>query len=335
MPDYEVEKKIFREPVEFENNGNRLYGMIHHPSSKDSTKPGVVLLSSGLKNRIGYGRLYVSLADFLAGHGYPVMRYDYHGCGDSDGHLSLTNLYHEMHADINGFIQTGLFANDTIKAIDLMKKKTNSKKFVTCGFCGGSNTSLYTSIKSEDIITIILGNLPVALDSTLVREQNKDKIDIWSLNFNYTSYLKKLTQLKAWLRFLSFKSDYKYIFKIYLTKFRQICSKHTTNSNNIEPVGKKFIFNHDLLEKLSFYFDSGRNAYFLFAENDQITVDYETYFEPNYGKKILEKYKNQWEKTVFKDSNHSYTNIEWRNQLFDKILTCINKETEILNVSDD
>ncbi len=79
----DMARRTYREPVVFESNGNRLYGMIHHPSSKDIKNPAVILLSAGLKNRIGYGNLYVSLADYLADQGYPVLRYDYHGCGDS------------------------------------------------------------------------------------------------------------------------------------------------------------------------------------------------------------------------------------------------------------
>jgi len=77
---------------------------------------------------------------------------------------------------------------------------------------------------------------------------------------------------------------------------------------------------------LTSYYDSGRNSYFIFAANDPISLDFETYFQNKAGKNLLTKYERQWEKIVIKDSNHSFTNFEWRVQLFNNILTCIKKE---------
>ncbi len=326
--------KIEREPVSFTSDGNRLYGMIHFPQIEDNSEVAIILLSAGLKNRIGYGRIYVALADYLATRGYPVMRYDYHGCGDSGGRLSPTGAYHEQHADINGFIQRGLFTEDTLQAIDMAKAKTGCTRFVLCGLCGGSNSSLYTALKSPEVMSTILINFPTALDSSLVRQQNQGKMDAWQLKFLYEAYLRKAFSPRSWLRLLAFKSDYKAIIQVLRTFTSRLRPKGKSNSaSEKNQVAEAFNFNDDLLDKLSAYFESSRSAYLLFAENDPITVDFETYFEPDHGRGILEKYKGRWEKTVFKDSNHSYTNWEWREQLFAKVLSCIQREAKLIKRS--
>ena len=323
----DVHKKIEREPIDFENDGNRLYGMIHHPVENTADRPAIILLSAGLKNRIGYGRLYVSLADFLAEQGFLTLRYDYHGCGDSDGRLSPTGAYHELHADINGFIQTGLFAGDTLKAIEFLKTKTKCRDIVLCGLCGGSNSALYTGVKSKDVLSIIMINFPVALDSSVAREQNKDKMSLWWTKFLIEAYSKKIFSPKAWWRFITLKSDYKSISRVFRSKIIG-----TNNGPKVKSVdggdsnSKGFNFNDDIISRLTTYFESGRNTCFLFAENDPITTDFETFFEPDLGKDTLDNYKDQWDKAVFKDCNHSYTNPEWREQLYTKILKCLKKE---------
>ncbi|MEE9442372.1 MAG: hypothetical protein V3V99_06860 [candidate division Zixibacteria bacterium] len=318
-------RKIKREVIRFKSGDNHLNGMIHLPDENNRRELGAVLCSAGLKNRIGYGRINVIIADFLAGHGYPVMRFDYHGCGDSQGHLSPTGEVNELHADINGFIQTGLFSNDALNAIEALKEKSGCKKFILTGLCGGSNTSLYTAVKSEEVISIFLLNLPVALDSNLARQERAGEMSEWHLKFMYESYLKKVFSPRAWLRILSFKSDFRGIAQIVKSKFSGGKSTNSAGPSNEE---KKFNFNDDLLAKFDEYFTSGRKAYFVFAENDPLKNEFEKYFENDKGAQILEKYRESYFKKVIKDSNHSFTEWNWRKQLFEELLRCIKQETK-------
>jgi pimeloyl-ACP methyl ester carboxylesterase len=282
--------------------------------------------SAGLKNRIGYGRINVIMADFLAGHGYPVMRFDYHGCGDSQGHLSPTGEANELHADINGFIQTGLFTGDALNAIEVLKERAGCKSFILSGLCGGSNTSLYTAVKSDEVVSVILLNLPVALDSNLARQERAGEMSEWHLKFMYESYLKKIFSPRAWLRLLSFKSDFSAIGKVLKSKFSKGNSSNSSESSNEE---KKFNFNDDLLVQFEKYFKSGRKAYFVFADNDPLKNEFETYFENDKGAHLLDKYRENYYKKVIKDSNHSFTEWNWREQLFEEVLRCINQESKV------
>ncbi|MCP4633952.1 MAG: hypothetical protein GY855_13590 [candidate division Zixibacteria bacterium] len=313
---------IKRYTIDFISGENTIYGMIHSPETDKFNSTGILLLSAGLKNRTGYAKIYVKLADYLASKGYHVMRFDYHGCGDSDGKLSLTGAYQELHADINGFIQTGLFAQDALKAMDVLKREAGCRKFVLSGLCGGSNTAVYTAVQSEEVESVILLNLPVALDSELAREKQKGSMDIFKVQFLYEAYMKKIFSPKAWIRFLGLKSDYKSILQMFKTKLKQ-APKTESNDNDSTAMVDNFSFNKDLLGTLDKYFSSGRKAYLFFSENDQLRAEYEKYFEALYGKELLGKYSGQYVKTVIQNSNHSFTHPEWREELFTSFLKCL------------
>ena len=101
--------------VSFPNlNGQKLFGTLHLPDAGAPQKPCVVLLSPGVKMRVGPGRLYVPLTEALTGLGHPVLRFDFFGLGDSEGELSETML-----ADIYNHIEVGRYVDDTLAALAL------------------------------------------------------------------------------------------------------------------------------------------------------------------------------------------------------------------------
>jgi hypothetical protein len=66
--------------VSFPNaNGLTLFGTLHRGATVDPSLPAVVLLSPGVKMRVGPGRLYVPLTDMLTAQGYTVLRFDSSG----------------------------------------------------------------------------------------------------------------------------------------------------------------------------------------------------------------------------------------------------------------
>lgn len=70
-----------RRPLTFDCQGATLAGVLH-PAAGDI---GVVIVSGGVQTRAGSHRGFVALADRLAAAGYPTLRFDRRGVGDSDG----------------------------------------------------------------------------------------------------------------------------------------------------------------------------------------------------------------------------------------------------------
>ena len=89
-------------PVTFDCAGQRLYGLVHH--SHPGGRTGVLIVTGGPQYRVGSHRQFVLLARRLAGAGYPVMRFDYRGMGDSEGQLvAFDQAEEDIRASIDRF----------------------------------------------------------------------------------------------------------------------------------------------------------------------------------------------------------------------------------------
>ena len=70
----------------FENNGSRLFGVLHTPIDETLKKPFGWVFCSPFGEERGFSqRLMVEWARVLCQEGYCVLRFDYRGYGDSDG----------------------------------------------------------------------------------------------------------------------------------------------------------------------------------------------------------------------------------------------------------
>jgi len=74
-------------PVSFLCEKDRMYGVLHLPGKP--AKHGILMIQGRPAYRVGTHRVYVDLARAWAAHGYPVMRMDYRGSGDSEGPVPM------------------------------------------------------------------------------------------------------------------------------------------------------------------------------------------------------------------------------------------------------
>jgi uncharacterized protein len=85
----------------FDCGADRLLGILHVPSS--NPRPlGVLVVVGGPQYRAGSHRQFVLMARALAAAGYPVLRFDHRGIGDSDGApRSFEALDHDIRAALD------------------------------------------------------------------------------------------------------------------------------------------------------------------------------------------------------------------------------------------
>lgn len=107
-----------------------LVGIITDPASGTQTPAHatVLLLNAGLLHRIGPSRMYVRLARELAAAGFPVLRLDFSGIGDS-----------EARRDNVAFEEAAL--EEVRDAMDLMAKAKGSQRFLLMGLCSGADNA--------------------------------------------------------------------------------------------------------------------------------------------------------------------------------------------------
>ncbi len=89
--------------ISFENEGLRLFGMLHLPDAKP-TYPCVVILHGYTGNRIGNHCLFVKAARNFCEHGIACLRFDFRGSGESQGDFADITLDGEI-SDATAAIQ--------------------------------------------------------------------------------------------------------------------------------------------------------------------------------------------------------------------------------------
>lgn len=94
------------DPITFKVGSHRLYGMLHVPQRVEPV-PGVLICHGLAGDKLGRYRAYVEIARALVTKGIAVLRFDFRGCGDSEGLFSDFTL--------DSHIEDALAALDVIK----------------------------------------------------------------------------------------------------------------------------------------------------------------------------------------------------------------------------
>lgn len=124
-----------------------LVGVLAQPSGAPASDVAVVLLNSGIVHRVGPARLYVRLARRLAEHGYPVLRMDLPGLGDSEPLRGASSP-----AEQN--------AQGVSAALDRLEALGVASRFVLLGLCAGATTSFQIACAEARVAGAVLIDPP-------------------------------------------------------------------------------------------------------------------------------------------------------------------------------
>lgn len=302
------------EPVKIINaNGKALFGMYHIPE-KNMLPYGIIILSPGIKSRVGNHRLYIKMAERFLEQGFPILRVDPEGLGDSEGEIE-----YQYTADVYGSIQVGRYIKDTISAMNDFESKLNVSKFILTGLCGGAITGLLAGVQDKRVVAILSLGIPVILDGSSV--DHKKYITDGQKKSIRDKYIKKIFNFDAWKRFLSFKSDYKLILSTIVKpiKLKMFNKKQTTsekNDKNPSQVAVNTNLNPHFPDAF-IEFIKTRKILLLFSEADRLYWEFDEKFY-QYNQQLLEKYKNNFSIDIIKEANHVLTFKEWQTEFYDK-----------------
>lgn len=112
-------------PFFFENDGAELFGMFHQIDTdlmENTNRPrlnmGMIFCSPFAEEKLWSHRVLVNFARFLSQRGYPVLRFDQRGHGDSDGEFSDTTVESYL-SDISRATET-LYQRTDVKIVGLL-----------------------------------------------------------------------------------------------------------------------------------------------------------------------------------------------------------------------
>jgi uncharacterized protein len=146
------------QPVVMSCAGETLLGVISQP--KEPATLGLVMVVGGPQYRVGSHRQFVLLARCLASAGFPVLRFDHRGMGDSSGERMPFDGIEE----------------DIGVALDTLQRQCPSvQRVVLWGLCDGASAALLYSGQRHDarLAGLCLLNPWVRSEATLARTHIK------------------------------------------------------------------------------------------------------------------------------------------------------------------
>jgi uncharacterized protein len=300
-------------PITFPNqDGLRLFGMLHQPAVPREGAETVLILSPGVKMRVAPHRLYNKLAERFVAMGYPVLRFDFHGLGDSEGAAPETLL-----ADFYGATQLGRYVGDTLAAMDWMQRTYGTSRFIAAGLCGGALTGLLTAAHDPRIVALCAISIPVILDGS-----DRDPARYMTaaqLTATRTGYLRKLrvAEWRSWVRLLTFRSDFRMIaralFKPIQARIRRSKSTPENARAAVQPDNTNPLFAPAFHSMVA----TSRHVLLVFAESDRLFWEFEDKFLRRHGPS-LEPHATWYRVHVTPQANHIFSSSQWQEDLFEQ-----------------
>ena len=266
-------------PVTFSNqDGLRLFGMLHQPAVPREGAETVLILSPGVKMRVAPHRLYNKLAERLVTMGYPVLRFDFHGLGDSEGDAPETLL-----ADFYGATQLGRYVGDTLAAMDWMQRTHGATSFIAAGLCGGALTGLLAASRDPRIAALCAISFPVILDGS-DRDPGR-YMTAAQLTATRSDYLRKVRvrEWRSWVRLLTFRSDYRMIARALFKPIQARIRRSAPASENPAATGPADNTNPLVAPAFRSMVTTSRPILLVFGESDRLFWEFEDKFLRRHG----------------------------------------------------
>jgi hypothetical protein len=298
-----------RTPVTFVNrNGQRLVGILEAPVNPPCHDVAMLLLPPGVKMRLGPEGIYRRLSEEFVRLGFPVLRFDFHGIGDSEGVVA-----EELLKDFYSHVESGRYVDDTIDALDWMHTNHGVTRFILAGLCGGAMTGLLTGARDKRVIGLLgLGittivSSPIADGARYISQGQLDRLQ--------HGYIQKLLKPSAWLRFLTFKSDYRVLYRILLRLWKRPVQPPTPNA----PAPSEPQDNSNPLFPPAFFqmLASKRPMFFVFGGSDRLGWEFEEKFVARYRDRLAQA-PDGYQVHTIEHANHVFTFSEWQREMLEQ-----------------
>lgn len=269
--------------ITFACGSETLLGILH--SAEPKAKTGVVIVvAGGPQYRVGAHRQFVTLSREIARLGFPVLRFDHRGIGDSDG-------------DYRGFKDMD---DDIRAAIDILLEQHPSIDNVALwGECESASAIAYYAHRDTRVKGLFMVNPWVYTEAGRAKTYLK----------HY--YLQRLFQVELWKRIFSgdfqFKKSIQYFFFSLLAKRDESKSNKGDDDLSNLPLTTRLMKSMLLYQGSSFVMTSGHD--YIAQEFKGLIAHSEDW------KEIVAR--GQTRMDDIPDADHTFSRPEWRTRLFD------------------
>ena len=296
------------EAVTFRNErGLTLFGTLHTPPAPRLDVPAVILMSPGVKMRVGPGRLYLPLTDLLTSRGHTVLRFDFYGLGDSEGDLPETQL-----ADVYNHIEVGRYASDAATALEWMRRERGHRRFIVGGLCGGAITALYAAQRDPGVVALLSIGMTVTLASDAVRPAAY--FTTAELTNRWHGYVRRLLRPRSWWRFLTLQSEFGVIWRSMLVgsgSAKRPAGIPEGSALTPEQLGN---INPMFPDAFFAFLERGGRTLMLFSEKDRLYAEYQEKFVALHQTR-LRRHATQVTVYLVPGANHVLSQREWQQEM--------------------
>ena len=172
----------------------RVFGILTRPClAGPRRRAAVVLLNVGANSHVGPSRMYVTLARQLAALGFPVLRLDTSGLGDSA--LGAASARQRLYSDAA--------VEDVRAALTALETQIGAEQFTLVGLCSGAYTAFLTAFADPRVTGQIL------INSQTLDWKKGDSLEVlMRQSYKPTqTYLTSLGDPDVWKRVLSQQVD--------------------------------------------------------------------------------------------------------------------------------
>lgn len=129
-------------PIYFGPPDRQLFGCYHEPALERRRHCAVVVCQPVGHEYINCHRALRQLAGRLCGAGFPVLRFDYYGCGDSSGKAEEGSI--------------GEWREDTLTAVSQVRQRSGASQVCLLGLRIGGTVAMMAATEPADVESMIL-----------------------------------------------------------------------------------------------------------------------------------------------------------------------------------
>lgn len=268
----------------FPSAGLRVLGVLHTPYGP--MRPGALVFLHGWAGyRIGPHQMFTKLARRAAEAGFPCLRFDFRGRGDSEGIAEQTTL--------------STMIEDAQAAVAMVCAETGVKRVALIGDCSGSEVAIGTGVLDERIDSLVLWSAPIV-------GGDRAQADAAKRRSIYRTYLGKLFRRETWSKLAAGRLQPKMIVRALRSGGKGAGEEGAASDREIDWYRRYVEF-------------SGRVLH-IYGGNDPLTASALAHYE-----ELSRVAERPFETHVVAGANHAFYSLGWETEVMDVTLDWLSR----------
>lgn len=264
----------------FDNEGCRLLGALHAPDEGAARPIGLVLLHGWAGYRIGAHQMFVKLAREACGRGFPCLRFDFRGRGDSEGDAAAASLT--------------TMISDAVAAAQWMVEEGVVEQVAFVGDCSGSEVGIGAGPLVEGCGALVLWSAPIVGASREAADEAKRRHVL-------RQYLAKFFRRETWAKLFSGRLQPDMIKRALARGGRGAGEEGSASDRDIDWLGRFTGFSGEVL--------------FIYGAADPTTEDSVAHYEA-----LTARAGRPWRCHLVEGANHAFYSVKWEQEVIDATL---------------